>query len=316
MIYPKIVNLIKESSKIAILSHIMPDGDNIGSGLAMSMALNKLGKKATFILDDQIPEIYKFLTGALDIEKPNNLYDYDLIIALDCGDMERLGESSKYIFNKTIINIDHHVSNTSFGTVNLIDKNAAATGEIVYKVICELGVEIDKSIAECIYVAISTDTGHFQYSNTSSATHKVVSDLLQYGINVQKIYRSIYQNNSKQKIALIGEALKSLQFIFRDKVSIVKLTKKQIDDALGKDEDSEGIINIARDIDGVEVAVFLKEIDYDLIKVGFRSKDYVDVSKLAQIFGGGGHMRASGCTIRNEMKKVEEMIIEEIEKVI
>lgn len=294
----------------------MPDGDNIGSGLAMSIALNKLGKKATFILDDQIPEIYKFLTGAQNIERPNNLYDYDLIIALDCGDMERLGESSKYIFNKTIINIDHHISNTSFGTINLIDKNAAATGEIVYKVICELGVEIDKSIAECIYVAISTDTGHFQYSNTSSATHKIVGNLLQLEINVQKIYRSIYQNNSKQKIVLMGEALKSLEFLFNDKVSVVKLTKKQTDDIRGKDEDSEGIINLARDIDGVEVAVFLKEIDYDLIKVGFRSKDYVDVSKLAQIFGGGGHIRASGCTIRNEMKKVENMIMEEIEKVI
>ena len=316
MIYPKIISLIKESNKIAILSHIMPDGDNIGSGLAMSIALNKLGKKATFILDDQIPDIYKFLAGAENIDKPNNLYDYDLVIALDCGDMERLGQSSKYITNKIIINIDHHISNTSFGTINLIEKNAAATGEIVYKVIRELGVEIDKSIAECIYVAISTDTGHFQYSNTSTVTHKVISDLLQYGINVQKIYRSVYQNNSKEKIVLIGEALKSLEFLFHDKVSIVKVTKKQTESIGAKDEDSEGIINLARDINGVEVAVFLKEIDYDLIKVGFRSKDYVDVSKLAQIFGGGGHIRASGCTIRNEMKKVENMIIEEIAKVI
>ncbi|TAH59562.1 MAG: bifunctional oligoribonuclease/PAP phosphatase NrnA, partial [Gottschalkiaceae bacterium] len=166
MINPKIIKVIKESANIIILSHIAPDGDSIGSSLALFNALIKHGKNAKFVLDDVVPEIYKFLAGADEVEKPSNNYDYDVVIVLDSGDIGRLGKSAKYLNKKSIINIDHHISNTSFGTHNMIDSNAAATAEIVYNIIRALGIDIDKDIAECLYTGIVTDTGQFQYSNT------------------------------------------------------------------------------------------------------------------------------------------------------
>ena len=312
MINSKIITLIKESVNIIILSHIAPDGDSIGSALALLNALKKWDKNIKFILDDEVPEIYKFLAGADKVEKPCNNDTFDLVIVLDSGDINRLGKSAKYLNNKNIINIDHHVSNTSFGTHNIIDSNAAATAELVYLVIKALSIEIDKNIAECLYTGIVTDTGQFQYSNTTSVTHSIAGDLINCGVNPSKLYRKIYQSNTKEKMKLIGEAIDSLEFYLDDKISCITINKEQFDEIGAKDEDADGIINFARDISTVEVALFFRENSDGKVKVGFRSKDYIDVNVVAEQFGGGGHKRAAGATIAGNIDIVKEQVIKRL----
>ncbi|NLM44661.1 MAG: 30S ribosome-binding factor RbfA [Clostridiales bacterium] len=307
-----VLKLIKESRNIAILSHIMPDGDNIGSCLALYNALLKLGKNPLVILDDDVPEVYKFLKNSNKTVKPELECNFDLVIVLDCGDADRLGKSIKYLKNNNVINIDHHMNNTNFGCINLIDISAAATAEIVYRLIKGLDIPLDKDICQCIYTGIVTDTGQFQYSNTSSYTHEIVADLIRNGVEPSKLYKAIYQNNSKAKIKLISEALSTLRFDFEDKIASMTI-KKEIFDLIGaKDEDVDGIINLARDIKGVEVALLFRETEDGKVKIGFRSKDFINVNEIAEIFGGGGHKRAAGAIVAGDLENIKNNIIETV----
>lgn len=312
MIFQSIISKIKESNKIAILSHIMPDGDSIGSSLALYNALKKSGADVRFILDDEIPKIYRFLEGSDRIRRPGQFEGFDIIIALDCGDAERLGKSSLYLNNNYVINIDHHVSNNGFGNINLIDKDSAATGEIIYDIIKLLEIEMDRPICECLYTAIVTDTGQFQYSNTTFRTHQIVGDLINNGVNVSLMFEKIYQNNSKEKIVLIKTALSALEFFHNDAISCISLTLEQMKETKAMDEDTEGIINLARDIDCVEVAIFIKELEPGKIKVGLRSKKKADVAAVALRFGGGGHVHAAGCTVKGTVAEVKGKILEAV----
>lgn len=314
MINPAVIKLIGDSRNIAILSHIMPDGDNIGSSLALYNALSKIGKNAVFILDDDVPEVYKFLKGSQKTEKPYNDHKFDLVIVLDCGDAGRLGRSSRYLEGTKVINIDHHLSNSNFGLYNIVDTSAAATGEIIYRLINRLEIALDKDICECIYTGIVTDTGQFQYSNTTDLTHEIAADLIRHGAEPWKLYRAIYQNNSKSKMRLTGEAINSLEFHFQSKIASMIIRKEVFESVGAKDEDADGIINFARDINGVEVALLFKETEDGRVKIGFRSKDFINVSEIAQEFGGGGHKRAAGATVAGAVENIKEKVIESVIK--
>lgn len=309
MIYPKIISKIKESSKIAIMSHIMPDGDNVGSSLALYNALIKSGKDVRLILDDEIPKIYRFLMNSDKAERPGRYESFDVVIVLDCGDAKRLGKSILYLENNFVINIDHHISNDEFGNLNMVDANAAATAEIIYQIIKIIGIEMDKDISECLYAAIVTDTGQFQYSNTTSITHQIAGDLINNGVNVSYMFERIYQNSSKEKVMLMKSALGTLEFHHDDRVSSISLTLEQMRAINAKDEDTDGLVNLARDIECVETAIFFKELEPGKIKVGLRSKKSVDVASVAQKFDGGGHVRAAGCTVSGTINEVKEKVI-------
>lgn len=312
MIHPRIISKIKDSNKLAIMSHIMPDGDNIGSSLALYNALIKSGKTVRLILDDDIPKLYKFLKNSDKYEKPGPHESFDAVIVLDCGDAERLGKAGIYLENNFVVNIDHHISNNSFGNLNMVDANAAATGEIIYHIIKILGIDMDRDISECLYTAIVTDTGQFQYSNTTSITHRIAGDLINNGVDVSLMFERIYQNVSKEKIVLMKTALNSLEFFHEDRISCISLTLEQMKKANAAEEDSDGLINLARDIEGVEAAVFLKELEEGKIKVGLRSKKIVDVAAVAQKFNGGGHTRAAGCTLYGTMPEVKKKIVDAV----
>lgn len=316
MIYEQIIDVINKSSKIAVTSHVVPDGDNIGSSLALCLALKKLNKQATYLIDDNIPGVYRFLKGAKEVERLSSFadLDYDLVIAMDCGDLERLGKVKQLAEKTRLINIDHHISNTNFGEINLVEENASATAEIAYKLIKSMGIFIDKDMAECIYTGIVTDTGMFQYSNTSEETHSIAAELIIAGVNPADIFNKVYQNSPKEKILLMKEAIQSLEFYSSDKISCITISKAQIDDIAGEDLDTEGIVNMARDIAGIEVAVFLKEKESNVIKVSLRSKSYVDVCAIAKGFGGGGHIRAAGCTITAGLEQAKQQLILAIQK--
>jgi phosphoesterase RecJ-like protein len=310
LISPSIVSKIRESNKIAISSHIMPDGDSVGSSLALYNALKKYGKEVRFILDDEIPRVYRFLKGSEDVQRPGQFESFDAVLALDCGDAERLGRCSIYLDNNFVINIDHHISNNNFGDLILVDAASSATGEIIYDLIRSLDIDMDREISECLYTAIVTDTGQFQYGNTTSVTHRIAGDLINNGVNVALMFERIYQNNSKEKVVLMKTALSTLEFFHGDLISCISLTAEQMKEANALGEDSDGIIDLARDIECVEVAVFLKELEPGTVKVGFRSKKLVDVAAIALRFGGGGHVRAAGCTINGTVAEAKEKIID------
>lgn len=306
---------ILDSQNICIASHVQPDGDNIGSVLSLGMALKKLNKNVYLLKTDEIPSDYKFLPNVNLIKDHDNIDEIDIFIALDSSDEERLGKNKDLLTKaKLIINIDHHISNTNFGHINIIDKDASSTGELVYDFIKSMNISIDKDIATCIYTAISSDTGSFMYDNTSAKTHEIAADLIKVGIDKEKININLYQNKSLERTRLFIKAMDNLELYFENKVALAQITQEMLEDCNAKMEDSEGIISFLRGISPVEVAILLKEFKDDEIKVSMRSKRYIDVSKICSVFGGGGHIRAAGCTINESIDKAKTLILNEIKE--
>lgn len=319
--FEKLIDLaiekILESKNIFIASHVQPDGDNIGSILALGLALKKIGKKIYILKSDSVPSDYLFLPNVDIIHDYDDELEIDLLITLDSSDENRLGKNKVLLERaKFIINIDHHISNTNFGHINIVDSSAAATGELVYKIVKKMDISIDKDIGTCIYTAISSDTGSFMYDNTTSETHEIISELLSLGIDKSNININLYQNRSIERTMLFIKSLETLNLYFDNKVAVVKVTRNMLEDSGAKMEDTEGVVSFMREIAPVEIAILLKEFNENEIKVSMRSKRFVDVAAICDTFGGGGHIRAAGCTINFSMDYSEELILNEIKKVI
>jgi len=309
-----IAKLIKECSNIAILPHISADGDSIGSSLALAISLRSMSKCVDIISEEAIPENYMFLPDSNTIKVYNGeMSDYDLIIALDSGDIERLGKRGIFI-SKTVktVNIDHHPTNTNFAIYNYIKSDASSVGEIIYCLLKEYDFFINADIATCLYTAIIADTGGFKYSNTTSQTHLIAAELIDYDLDISDISRRVFDVLTLGKLKLINIATGSIDIIEDGKISILSINDDILESIGAKEEDYDGIINFARNINTVEVAVtFRKKINGE-IKVNFRSNRYVDVAKIAQKYGGGGHVRAAGVTFREGYDLVKEKIIKDI----
>lgn len=305
----KIINVIKESKSFLITSHKSPDGDAIGSCIALGIALKQLGKKVSYVIETPVQSKFEYMHEINCFEKlPYN--SFDVALFLDCSDVSHLYNPGVLDNCNTSINLDHHISNNSYCDFNYIDSTASATGEIIYDVINKLDTTINKDIAVALYTSIVTDTGNFKYSNVTSKTHKIVSELYHYPNDYAEINRKIFDENTYGKIKLLGKALNNLFLTKEGKVSIIHLS---MNDYIDKHIDDEGIINYARDIQGVEVAIGLKEIQHKTYKISFRSTKDFDVSKLATIYGGGGHQKASGCVIEGYTK--DEIINEIISRI-
>lgn len=309
------VEFINEYDNIFICSHVQPDGDNIGSTLALYMAIKKKKENVKVVKTDEIPSDYLFLPNIQVFKEYSLDEQVDLFISLDSSDVERLGPGKELLKKaKKIINIDHHVTNNGFGDINIVLPSASATGEIVYKFIKHMNAEIDKDIATCLYTAISTDTGRFMYSNTTYETHLIASELLKTGIDINNINIHLYQNRSMERTKLFLEAINNMDFHLDGKVGIAVVTQDMLSRNNAKLEDSEGIVSFIRDTSTIEVACLLKEISEKEIKVSLRSKQHVDVSKIALNFGGGGHIRAAGCTIYDTIDNAKKVVLDEILK--
>ncbi len=308
-------DLINKYDNIYICSHVQPDGDNIGSTLALYMAICKIKDKVNVIKVDEIPSDFLFLPNSQVFQEYSTEMPVDLFIALDSSDIERLGPGKSLLKKaKKIINIDHHVTNDNFGDVNIVLPSASATGEIVYSFIKHMNIEIDKDIATCLYTAISTDTGRFMYSNTTYETHLIASDLLNTGLDLNLVNIHLYQNRSIERTRLFLEALYNMELYLDDQIGIATVTQEMLSKHNAKLEDTDGIVSFIRDTDTIEVACLLKEISEKEIKVSLRSKKSVDVSTIALKFGGGGHIRAAGCTIYDAIDNVKNIVLEEIQK--
>lgn len=313
-----IVAHVKNYDNVAILPHVQADGDAWGSCLALGIALKKLNKRVTVIGEEKIPYIYEFLPQ-LEMIAYDGYVDtvFDLIISLDTGDMGRVGNRSS-VFNcsENTVNIDHHSTNTGFAKYNYLDVDAAATGEIVYQIINLLNVEVDTDIATCLYVAIATDTGCFKFSNTTSKTHAIASDLVKRGVNVAAVSQRVFDSTTKEKVKLMGRAINSLELLEDGRLAFISITNDMLISASAKEEDCDGIVNIGRNIDGVESSVVIREKSAGEYKVNLRSKSYVDVGQVAFKFGGGGHKMAAGCTIKGDLDSVRKSLHDELKRLL
>ena len=321
MTLSQIAKFILESKKIGITYHVSPDGDAVGSVLALFNALKSLNKDCYIISKDTLSENLKFLKGSDEItgEITEPVDETDIVVVLDCGNLERVSANLKE-FTGTIINIDHHLSNDKYGDVNYIDSNAAATAEIVFELLNLMGISFEKEnsvikdIGTCMYTSIVTDTGAYRHSNVTERTHRISAVLKKIGVDNTFIYQSLFDNKDFSRIKLIGKALSNMQLILNGKVALLEIDKNFTAD-LGIDiGDTSDIISYGLQIKGVEVTLLLKEVE-DGVKASLRAKSYVDVRKIAEVFGGGGHIRASGIKMKNmSMEEAKYEILNEIQK--
>ena len=321
MTLSQIAKFILESKKIGITYHVSPDGDAVGSVLALFNALKSLNKDCYIISKDTLSENLKFLKGSDEItgEITEPVDETDIVVVLDCGNLERVSANLKE-FTGTIVNIDHHLSNDKYGDINYIDSNAAATAEIVFELLNLMGISFEKEdsvikdIGTCMYTSIVTDTGAYRHSNVTERTHRISAVLKKIGVDNTFIYQSLFDNKDFSRIKLIGKALSSMQVILNGKVALLEIDKNFTSD-LGIDVgDTSDIISYGLQIKGVEVTLLLKEVE-DGVKASLRAKSYVDVRKIAEVFGGGGHIRASGIKIKNiSMEEAKYEILNEIQK--
>lgn len=311
----EIIKAFRKLDDYILATHINPDGDGIGAELALGFGLKQLGKKVVIANSDAFPENYEFLpTNGLLHKRETIKSNYNVAVSLECPGLDRVGKlKNVFLRSHKIINLDHHFSNEYFGDYNYVDDKAAAVGEQVYYILKGLGVKINLEIATCIYTSLLTDTGSFAYSNTNKRTHEIVVELLDCGVNPSEVYQNVYEVSSLGKIQLLGKALSSLQADKKRGVAWVTLLKDSFKKTGASYGDSEGIINYARSIKGVNVAISFTELENGRVKVSFRSKrDDIDVNKLALTFKGGGHKRASGAVLEGSMKQVKEKVLKKV----
>lgn len=317
----KIINYIDEGNYFIVTSHVNPDGDNIGSTLGMYYYLKSMQKQVYYVLDDDIPNNLKFLLKDVNILKSDEFKKLNLenfsVISLDCADKDRICLDNEILENcSKLICIDHHASNEEFGDLNYIVAEESSTCELVYNLLQRVNEikntqVINEKIAESLYTGVVTDTGRFSYSNTHASTFDMAKKLLELGVKSNEIINELYGNNPYNYYKLLGEALNTLE-ITNEKIATMKLTQDMLSRNNVSFKDADGVTPYCRDIENVEVGILVKEKSQNEIKISFRSKTYVDVSEIAKVFGGGGHIRAAGCTILNKtIKEATDIVVNE-----
>lgn len=308
----RVAEILGGQGSISLFCHESPDGDTLGSALALYAALKQNGRQAQVICSDTVPVNYRFLPGARDILKPENAAKTDVAVAIDCADVERM-EQGQIIFAtaKTTVCIDHHLSNRGYAQINIIDPKSAATGELVFELIKLMGITPDQNMATCLYTAILTDTGSFTYRNTTRRTMEIGGELLDCAINAAEISRSVYKTVSIQKTRFTGYVMSNIELFSGGRIGVSCVSLEDMREIGVTDEDSEGIIDYIRDVNTVEIAVFIRETAQGKYKVSMRSKDYADVCAIANKYGGGGHIRAAGCTLTGLAEEIKSQIIKD-----
>lgn len=313
--FDEIGKVFREHQKFVVLSHVRPDGDALGSQLALGLSLQQLGKNVRIWNEEGMLEKYSFLPRAELLTKPPaTAENVDVAVALDTAIQNRLGNTLAAIASaKLWINIDHHLSNPGYGDLVIIDPSAPATGEIIFRLIKSQSLPFDHDIAENLYAAISTDTGSFQYPKTSAGTFEIAAELVRSGhLDVGKISQQLYENYPRRRLELLRELLQTTGFSECGRVATFSLSLKTAAELQVIPEDNEGLIDHLRAVHGVIVAIFFEELSDGKVRVSMRSKDEkVDVCAICQKFGGGGHTLAAGARVRGTLAEVEQKVLEE-----
>ena len=311
-----ILNEIQIAEKIVILTHEAPDGDAIGSSLAMKLALRQLGKECDVIVPEY-SKLFSFLPGAKEMMQESSIKEYDLAIALDCGDLKRLKSGEEYFETaKRKVQIDHHGSNTMFGDLNFVNPASPACCEILVEMFGYYGINIDKDMGTCLVAGIITDTGGFRYPKTSAETFEFTAELLQKGVNVSDIYKRVQDTKTRANFELTKLVIDRMELLEDGKVTFTYITQEDSKKIGAEVGDHEGLVEIGRDIEGVEVSIFIREKEDGTFKASLRSNSYVNVADICLLFGGGGHQMAAGCVIKDDKDVVKEKLLKEIRKVI
>ena len=304
------VRFLRANDDILLIAHVSPDGDTLGSCFALYGALLELGKHAQVVCENPVPAIYRFLPFSDQLIPPEQARPAEAVVCVDCADLARTGRSEPLFQSaKTTLNIDHHGTNDRYAEENFVQK-AGATGELIYNVIASLKITLNKNIASCLYAAITTDTGNFSYSNTTPDTLRIAAELLDTGIDLPLLNRCLFRTVPFHKLKLHSLAVSKTQLFEHGRIGISFVTQEEMLSCGASGEDTEGIIDSIRDIDTVEVAALLRESEDGLIRVSLRGKSSADVSKIATLFGGGGHRLAAGCTLQPPIDTAFGQILE------
>ncbi len=309
----QISELLRSQSTFLVLTHYRPDGDAVGSQLALLLLLKGLGKTVEAWNDDDVPAKFRFLPHSdLITRPPAEPKDFDVVIAIDTSTWQRVGTAAQRIRNrKHFINIDHHVSNETFADINWVVPEAPASGQIAFDLIKGGGFPLTREIATCLFAAISTDTGSFSYGNTSAASLRVAAELVDTGINVGEICRRVYESYPYGRLMLLQKVLARLQLTDQKRIAYMWITNAMFEESGAKREDTEGLIDYARAIEGVIVALLFEELpEAGKFRVSLRSKHpKVDVNSIACRFGGGGHHAAAGARLSGEPHEIERNVL-------
>lgn len=308
-----IIEAINRAQTIGVFTHVSPDGDAVGSSLGLYLGLKQL-KKDVEVIADEYSRCFNFLPGREEIRK-NGEKGYDLAIALDCASRGRLFDPNDSFENSTLkIAIDHHASNTYFADYNYVEENSPAVCKTLIKILKRLNVSINLEVGTCLMAGIITDSGGFRYSTVDDETFEFAAQMLDVGVNISDIYYRTFDVKTKAQFELSSIATSRLKFYEKDKIALTYVTKGDLDKVGAQAGDHEGIVNVGRNIEGVEVSIFLREDDDGTYKVSLRSNDYVNVSDVAEAFEGGGHDRAAGCTIDLPLDVAVKKLIKETTK--
>lgn len=317
MTFEKIKGLIFNSNKIGLTYHVSPDGDAIGSLLALKLALQKLNKDVVVYSKDNLRNntSLSFLPDIHKIDGSNYIVDssIDLLIIVDCGNLERV--SCKFELDKTeTLGVDHHISNDNYCKYNFINSDSSSTGEIIYEIIKYLGVEIDKNISTCVYTSIMTDTGGLRFECTTQKTFNIVGEIVSTGLDFWNVYEKLFLVQPYSKIKLLSLVFDKLKVV-DDSICVIKITEDMFEKSGALDEHTSDIVSTGLTIKDVKVSVLIKNFQ-NRVKVSLRSKDDIDVCRIAQIFGGGGHIKAAAFITDLTMDEIEKALLKEIRNVL
>jgi len=310
-----VVDVMKAYQTFSVSTHVSPEGDALGSAIALALGLRSAGKQAEVVIRDPVPAYLDFLPyqGVVS-QHPTLPHPYDVLAVVDCGDLERTGMFTQAPPPvKLVVNIDHHVTNRGFGGLNWIVPDATASGTMVYELLRAWGLPVSRDIALCLYTTLLSETGSFRYSNTKPTTFRMAADLLDCGVDGAKVAQALYDRNSPGRLKLLGEVLRSLERHAGGKIAWVTVTQASFTATGTSPEDTEEMVNYPRSLKGVEVAVLFREVTPTQYKISLRSQGRVNVAAVAEGFGGGGHRNAAGCVVQGDFAAVRARVIGQVE---
>lgn len=303
-----IAQIIKSKDFFYILTHMYPDGDALGSAFALCRALQKIGKHAKILCNDPVPQKYEFLSAFVEQEE----FEHRYIISVDLAETTLLGSNLEQYKSKIDMRIDHHPSNKNYATINYVDSSAAANCEIIYSLLKEMGASVDKEIATCLYTGIATDTGCFEYSNTSAQSHIMAAELMEIGAPADAINENLFTVKSRKKLETEKIIYENLDYFFDGKCALTFITLDEMKKIGITDSELDGISSIPIKIEGVQVGITIREKVSGVHKVSVRTRANIDANRLCSYFGGGGHIKAGGFNVEGNIEEAKSYILETV----
>jgi bifunctional oligoribonuclease and PAP phosphatase NrnA len=311
----QVVELIENKNNFGITTHVKPDGDGVGSSLGLCWILRSLGKSAEVIVRGEIPTSYRSLPGADEIRDVERIdKDYDAVFVIECSDLSRPGIEG--LENELTVNIDHHATSEYFGTINWIDATASAVGEMIYNLCKAIGGKVTREVAECVYMALVTDTGSFHFPNTTERTLKVASELVKAGVQPASISEAVYNNYPWSRIELMRQVLNTVKRDESGRVAWMRQTLDMREAAGAVDGDNNGFVNIPLAARDIQAVVYMREVEEGKYRVSLRSKGSINVARVAEQFGGGGHKNAAGLRVEGNWDEIEKAIVDAVKQAV